>query len=122
MIDPAEFLMIEPRGGASAEPVIDEITRKVARAWRMRVSATDAYRGSHTCSCGAMSDNRNHCTFNGLLTNSLCVHYVAHHRDEIPAEEFAKIAALPSAETGNDDWAIVPTREELNSPRGGTKN
>jgi hypothetical protein len=100
VIVPDGFLMIEPRG-AGHPPIIDEITRKVAAAWRFSTPSEHGYRGMHQCVCGALSDNRDHfVTVNGkcLLTNSLMVHYAACHRNELPEEELQKIAALDYGE------------------------
>lgn len=114
MISPAGFLMIEPSRPASAAPVIDAVTRKVTAIWRHGVwtSETMRYRGWHTCICGAASDNRMHRLgdVKGPETNSLIVHYVAYHRDEIPAGELAKIQEI--AIDGEQ-----PTPKELGQPQ-----
>lgn len=61
----------------------------------------DAYRGWHTCSCGAMSDN---------VTNSLAVHYLARHRGEVPPEDVAAARMMPH-------WPVEPTTEEVEGRR-----
>lgn len=104
MIDPNGLLMVEPRGRGSS-PVIDTLTRKMAAAWRKRTNSEYGYRGFHICDCGAGSDNHDH-WINGLLTNSLCVHYVACHRANLSPEDLAKVEALGF---GEED----PTPEEL---------
>lgn len=42
----------------------------------------------------------------GVITNSLCVHYVACHRDEVPVEQLEMILGLDSGE-------VEPTEQEL---------
>ena len=111
MIDPNGILMSEPSRQVSSNPVIDELTRKMTAAWRQRQESDHGYRGTHGCRCGVASDNRDH--FIGsekLLTNSLCIHYLAFHRDDVPQEELEKVAALTFGEA-------EPTTEELAPPR-----
>ena len=45
----------------------------------------------------------------GQQANSLCIHYLAFHRDEVPAEELAKVSALAAGEA-------EPSPEELARP------
>lgn len=110
------IMMIEPPTSASPLPVIDELTRKMAAAWRKRKDSEHCYGGAHTCQCGAKSDNLDH-FINGQLTNSLCVHYLAHHRASVPESELAKVRALT-------DGDVMPKVEELHSPgfRWGTRS
>lgn len=87
--------MIEPAGPAAATPLVDDLTRVMCAIWRHhRYDSEHGYRGWHTCACGAMSDDREHRIRGWLLTNSLCVHYLAFHRDEVPTEEIEKVWAL----------------------------
>jgi len=74
---------------------VDEYTRRMAGA--LRVAELDPWlkrtRGHHTCVCRMDSSNSNHYvrTESGhLITNSLAVHYLAHHRSEVPEGELAK--------------------------------
>ena len=93
------ILMIEPSVKTTAAPLIDELTRKMTAAWRRRCDSEHSYRGVHFCACGAMSDNKDHwVSGGGLLTNSLCIHYLAFHRDDISREELDKVRALPYGE------------------------
>ena len=109
MIDNNGILMIEPRRQASQAPIIDSLTKKMTAGWRNARHAEDGYRGFHVCICGVCSDNKDHWIGpgQGLLTNSLCVHYMAYHRSEVPADELAKVEALSYGEAD-------PTEEELN--------
>lgn len=111
VISPAVILMIEPSAAVSPEPVIDVLTRKMTAAWRARRGEFAFYRGYHTCACGAESDNDDHRVGKAdLLTNSLCVHYLAFHRAEVPQTELDKVAAL-------EDGEAEPTNEELCAPK-----
>ncbi|MCR4311848.1 MAG: hypothetical protein NUV56_01055 [Candidatus Uhrbacteria bacterium] len=109
MIDSNGILMIEPSARTSSAPLIDELTRKMTAAWHRRRDAEDGYRGWHTCACGAFSDNKDH-WIDDLLTNSLCVHYLAYHRDDVPAEELEKVRLLALGEE-------EPNEQELARPK-----
>jgi hypothetical protein len=110
-LGPHELLMIEPQNPCAKTPLIDEWTKWLTYGWRMCRSHSDAwqsYRGRHFAPCGLVSDNRDHWIC-GLLTNSLCLHYLAFHRDEVPVDELKKIARffrLP-------DQLCYPTEKEL---------
>jgi len=110
MIDSNGILIVEPSSRVSPLPLIDELTRKMTAAWRRRRESDDCFRGVHWCPCGATSDNRHHYIGSeGILTNSLCIHYLAFHREELPQEELDKVRALAFGEE-------EPTEEELHSP------
>ncbi len=103
------LLMINPTAQISAQPLVDELTRKMTAAWRNCRTNPDGYLGFHTCACGAESDNKDHwIRYQGGegLTNSLCIHYLAFHRDEISEEELQKVALL-------EDGEAEPTEVEL---------
>lgn len=109
MINPQGILMIEPKMPVSEAPLIDELTRKMTAAWHKRRDSDRAYRGFHICHCNAWSDNRDHYVMvdgRELLTNSLCIHYLAFHRLDISAEELEKVRTLQYGEE-------VPTEDEL---------
>ncbi len=110
MINPKGILMVEPSKWTSAAPLIDSATRMMTAAWRRRRVSELACRGTHLCRCGVASDNRIHFVGSAdMKTNSLCIHYLAFHRDEIPQEELDKVYALGF---GEED----PTMEELRLP------
>lgn len=108
MVDPRGLLMIEPTQPPSL-PIVDALTRRVAGALRT-AQLGETWRGWHTCSCGARSDNRDHCVqlVDGtwVLTNSLAVHYVARHRPEVPRADIDRIMKLASA-------SVEPTAKEI---------
>lgn len=93
--------MIEPINKGSDNPVIDDITCRVTYAMR-HATYNGMYRGFHRCVCGATSDNKNW-RYNDLQTNSLAVHYVAFHRDEISESEIEKIKSIPAKDYPTPD-------------------
>lgn len=103
------ILYIEPSVATSAEPVIDELTRKMVAAYRKGQSGP-RYRGFHVCACGVFSDNTDYTLPNDEQTNSLCVHYMAFHRDEVPEAQLRKVAALDCGEE-------EPNEKELSTPK-----
>jgi hypothetical protein len=105
-----KLLFIEPRLPPSVEPIVDDWTRKVTGAYRASRKANYAFCGFHECSCGALSDTTDHVLPDGTMTNSLCVHYVAYHRHEVPEPEREKIRKL-SADSAE------PTSLELHGGR-----
>lgn len=111
MIDPKGILMVEPSGSTSSSPLIDEVTRKMTAAWRKRLDSQHGYRGFHMCRCGASSDSRDHWVGEGegLLTNSLAIHYLAFHRSDISESELSKVRRLNFGEE-------EPTTQELSPP------
>jgi hypothetical protein len=110
---------MEPEKPESAEPVIDKYTRRMAAAlnkgvWGAWSSSRgfdpgSGWKGFHVCVCDAMSSSRDCQLECGTVTNSLCVHYLAMHRSEVPDEELAKVMLLPDEEA-------EPTTEQI-SPK-----
>lgn len=88
------MLYIEPKNPPSEEPIIDELTMKMAASLRKAALPSYQYLGFHTCVCGAKSDSTDFILPNGLLTNSLCVHYLAYHRAEIEETELWAVDGL----------------------------
>jgi hypothetical protein len=87
------LMMIVPTKPATA-PIEDDWT-KIARIIWKQAKCEERYRGYHTCVCGERSDNGEWILPDGTETNSLLIHYVACHRDEIPPEEMHKLHTLP---------------------------
>ena len=110
MIKNDGLLYIEPRGSVTDQPVIDELTCKMAAAYAASTPSELAYRGFHMCACGAISDNREHILADGTETNSLCVHYLAFHRADVPQFQLERVAAL-------NVEGIEPTTEMLGQSR-----
>ena len=119
-LSPDHLLFIEPTLPPSAEPVVDEYTRRMTGAMRS-ASPQAAYRGIHRCRCGETSTNSDYIVriaqrvpgspWHGLLTNSLAVHYLAFHRDEVPPGELAKVLTL-SAAPAEPAFSLMRVREQ----------
>ena len=92
MIDPHGLLMMEPTKLRSEHPVEDRASALALLAWE-RARIGPAYRGVHTCICGVTSDNVAW-TVDGLRTNSLLVHYVRWHREEVGPEDLVKLEKI----------------------------
>ena len=101
------LLFIEPTQPASAIPLIDELTRKMAAAFRAATPSADSWLGVHECVCGVASMNHNYILPDGRTTHSLCVHYLAYHRPEVGAEQLQEVAQLGAGK-------LDPTERELN--------
>ena len=119
MIDNELLLFIEPSQEPSEEPLIDELTRKVAASFRkarkgfMGRQGWDegiCTRGFHLCSCGAMSSNVNYLLPNGEETNSLCIHYMAMHRAEVPEEQLERVRLLEDGEEEPSEREVTGKR------------
>lgn len=105
MIDnsPTMLLYIEPQNQKSDTPIVDDLTKKMTAAFRktkpgMLIDGKFKDIGTmgwHTCCCRARSDNTEHVLENmQSQTNSLCIHYLAWHRQEVPQSELDKVALL----------------------------
>lgn len=115
---PNFLLFVEPSNDRAETPVIDDLTRKMAAAFLIAKSGTimggtpDDFRegarwhGVQQCACGRCSSAVDYLLPSGLMTNSLCVHYLAWHRSEIPQSELDKVASLP-------DEYVDPTEDQL---------
>ena len=107
------LLFIEPSSPASDKPVIDSLTRKMAASLRTARDPGYTSYGVHDCVCGASSTSHDFILSTGLTTNSLCVHYLAHHRDDVPSGELHKVAQLDDGETTPTDEELMPPNYEL---------
>jgi hypothetical protein len=118
MVTEKGLLFIEPKGSPTTEPCIDHYTRKVTAAIHackeegvLTLSGeffpNVLTKGFHVCGCGnAASGNHDYKLPGGLITNSLAMHYLAYHRDEVPESELVKIEGLNCGEE-------IPTADEL---------
>jgi hypothetical protein len=123
--DSRHLLFIHPKA-ASPMPVIDTLTRKMAGAWKAHEHGMSEYRGFHRCTgCDAESDNRDHfvviVTGARLLTNSLAIHYLAHHRADVPRDELAKVASLAAEEVDPPAKLLKPRWYSSRHPATPTK-
>ncbi|OGD32469.1 hypothetical protein A3C91_02430 [Candidatus Azambacteria bacterium RIFCSPHIGHO2_02_FULL_52_12] len=78
----------------TTEPVLDEYTFKMAAALRQAKIASPAKSKTVQCACGMLVVKSNCILPDGTPTNSLAVHYLAHHRSKISLEELEKISRL----------------------------
>jgi hypothetical protein len=101
------MLFIEPKDMPTDEPVIDELTMRMAAALRKATQPSRYFRlGLHRCVCGALSDTQDAILANGLRTNSLCVHYLAYHRSEVPEADIEMVRALPPEVATPNSWEL----------------
>lgn len=110
MITDNGILYIEPKRYCSKKPVIDIFTKKMTAAYNKAVPCKDRYRGVHRCSCGVTSENYDVVLSNGEQTNSLCIHYLAYHRDEVSEEQLSKVMSL-------NDGEVIPTELDMKKGR-----
>ena len=107
--DPNTLLYIEPTSDKSETPTIDGYTRKMAAALQSRISTgvlqqdgtydkDSSTLGFQRCSCRVTSDVVDYELSDGVITNSLCVHYLAWHRQEVPQTELDKVLSLSCGE------------------------
>lgn len=98
------MLFIEPKQNKSDTPVLDELTIKMFNAFK-NYQEEGVYTGGnfvtiirtmgyHQCKCGKFSSDHDYKLNNGKITNYLCVHYMAYHRDEVPEVELNKVKEL----------------------------
>ena len=103
------LLMIEPTKSATI-PVQDVWTRRArGLVFEGKLKQGKSWRGSHSCICGAASQSYEVITPQGRITNSLLVHYIECHRDEVPEEELIKLYAEYM------DWSIEEARQHYES-------
>lgn len=89
-LNPTNLLFIEPKNEPTT-PINDELTKIVEEEFANAKDHGPRWRGFHDCICGQMSSNHNYELPCGLITNSLCVHYIRDHREEVPESELEKI-------------------------------
>src|SRR5262249_3415796 len=110
MISDKDLLFIEPRRAAAASPLIDRLTRQMTASFRRAGRSSYAFAGVHQCICGVCSTSCDYFVPTGEKTNSLCVHYLAFHRREVPVKHMERVAALKCGEA-------EPTEDELQGRR-----
>lgn len=88
------LMFIGPRNKPAEHPLIDELTMKMTGALRKSAEPGYRYCGVHVCVCGAVSGSTDVIFPNGWETNTPCVHYLAYHRDEVPASELEAVQTL----------------------------
>lgn len=105
------IMMLKPLRAPSTEPLIDEATRRMTAAYRTSRPGQVGFSQPRVCSCGAQGDNFDHWIEEGKgpHTTSLCIHFLAYHRSEVPGRELVAVLALQYGEA-------EPNREELVKP------
>ena len=83
------LMMIEPQK-YPVEEINDTLT-EIAQEVLSSAKKDRTFRGSHGCICKVRSDNAEHILPSGRITNSLLVHYVQNHREEVPQKELDKL-------------------------------
>jgi hypothetical protein len=112
MIFKEGLLYIEPTWPASQRPVVDFWTRRLTHAFRLARRSDVVSMGKHRCVCGAWSTSFDYVLPGGLKTHSLCIHYLALHRQEVPWQQLIRVALLPSR------GGAMPTGVEIAWPPG----
>lgn len=105
---PHMLLCIPIRSNSSAKPVIDEATRRMTAAFRTAGDG-NGFPGYHDCPCGVWAPYAVY-AIGTIRTHALCVHYLAFHRGDIPADQLERVMALPFGEE-------EPNADELRQPR-----
>jgi len=103
-----DLLNIAPSSRASSTPRITPLVRKMTAAYR-QCDTRITHDGQRMCVCEAVGDKNDYILPNGMRTNSLCIHYLAYHLDEVPTAEREKINRLTCGEA-------FPTPVELATP------
>lgn len=100
------LLFIEPKKTKSQECLKDELTIKMFNLLQKNILNTGhlsssgkfikglSTMGVHTCKCGAASSSVDYIIDDMIVTNFLCVHYLAYHRDEVPKDDIDIIHKL----------------------------
>jgi hypothetical protein len=90
-MDPEHILFIHPKNRKPSTPINDEVTKTIEYLFSNATEYGSRFRGFHMCICGKHSDNVNYMLPNGMVTNSLCIHYIRDHRDEVPQKDIDKL-------------------------------
>lgn len=83
------FLFIEPTNKKCNE-INDYITEHAELIYSKKKNTPERFKGFHTCVCGEKSSSMNYSVrINGktLIINSLMVHYLKYHREEVPEHQ-----------------------------------
>lgn len=104
----SHLLYIEPVKSPSEKPIEDNIPEMYRQIIATHGGIVNGrFRGFHTCSCNTFSDNVDWVLTNGVHYNSLGLHYLQYHREEVPQSELEKIILYYSAVKLNADLPIV---------------
>jgi hypothetical protein len=84
------ILYFEPQNMPSKYPVNDELTKFFLKVFASKIADDIFYKGCHWCVCGEVSSNQDYTITMGgkeYITNSLALHYLQYHRDEVPQRD-----------------------------------
>src|SRR5260221_2738750 len=107
MIAGTNLLFIQPRQPASPTPLIARAARRMCAVFRNARQSDYAFGGIHNCFCGAHSTNCDYHLPGGELTNSICIHYLAHHRPEVPVQQVGRVEAFTLGEAEPNDQELA---------------
>jgi hypothetical protein len=114
--DDEHLLFIEPKKSAYKEPVQDELSASMREAMEHARRPNYRYFGYHLCVCGAKSDSTDWILHTGQITNSLAVHYLEYHREEVPPRELEKVRKVcDSVRELRPTWAAAAEEQRLRS-------
>ena len=95
------LLYIYAKGNVSTSPVNDELTEELEKVLdSCTVSgaycngffdSSSGFLGVHICVCGEQSESRDYLLTPHYATNTLAVHYLRYHREEVPESELEKV-------------------------------
>src|SRR5688572_25369727 len=91
------ILFIQPRLLPADEPLIDELTMRMTSALRRARVSRHWLGRRHVCMCGAVGDSTDRALPSGAATSTLCVHYLAYHRAEVPVVDLNAVLELPAS-------------------------
>jgi hypothetical protein len=132
--DKSVFLLyIEPPESEKLkEPILDDLSDLMDKALfnatvgtanysdlenKPKFRESGGYRGCHNCN-GAESDNKDYLLENGLITNSLCAHYIQFYRNSINRNDINKLKELAKFYNKNIDFSkITPNERPTIDPR-----
>ncbi len=92
-LNPKDLLFIEPKNKPTTK-VNDELTKILEEEFENATEIGPYCKGFHFCICGKHSTNHDYKLPCGLIVNSLCVHYIRDHREEVPESELEKIRSI----------------------------
>jgi len=96
ILDKPYLLFIEPQE-IGHTVIIDTLTRKMTALYKAGLDK-DHFFGWHQEICGYNSSCSNRSIKDEYITNSLCIHYMACHRPDIPYEQLKIIYELTDKE------------------------
>ncbi len=110
--DDKHVLFIEPKKAASKECEQDELSANMREAMEHAGRPDYSHYGYHECVCGERSDAIDWILHTGQITNSLAVHYLEYHREEVPPGEMEKVREVcesvrelrPTWAAASDTW------------------